>query len=496
MFANGTVGTGGPYDGIVTLNSNQPYQFTRPPSAGNFDAQRSTEHEIDEVLGLGSFLNFTSPSDLRPQDLFSWSAPGTRNLTTTGSRYFSINGGNTNIIGFNQDADGDFGDWLSGPCPQVNPYPQNAFGCPGQFADVTASLPEGINLDVIGYDLGVTSYTITTSSSPSNGGATSGGGTFASGTTHIVTATANGGFTFANWTENGSVVSTSASYSFNLSSNRNLVANFSPGTPTPPPGFPVQFGNISTRLRVELGDNALIGGFIISGTQPKRVIVRAIGPSLASFGIAGAISDTVLELRNSSGALIAFNDDWESDQQAEIIGTGLAPSHVWESAIVTTLSANNSAYTAVVRGYNDATGIGVVEAYDLDRATNSKLANISTRGFVNTGDDVMIGGLIVVGNTTANALIRAIGPSLANFGIPNALLDPTLELYDGNGTLLAFNDDWQTDQQAAIIATGLAPTHIRESAIVRSLSPGAYTAIVRGYQNSIGVAVVEGYQLP
>jgi hypothetical protein len=240
----------------------------------------------------------------------------------------------------------------------------------------------------------------------------------------------------------------------------------------------------------------LIGGFIISGTQPKRVIVRAIGPSLASFGIAGAISDTVLELHNSSGALIAFNDDWESDQQAEIIGTGLAPSHIWESAIVTTLPANNSAYTAVVRGYNDATGIGVVEAYDLDRATNSKLANISTRGFVNTGDDVMIGGLIIVGNTTANVLIRAIGPSLGNFGVPNALPDPTLELYDGNGTLLAFNDDWQTDQQAAIIATGLAPTHIRESALVRGLSPGAYTAIVREYNNFTGVAVVEGYQLP
>jgi hypothetical protein len=267
-------------------------------------------------------------------------------------------------------------------------------------------------------------------------------------------------------------------------------------TPTPPSGFPVQFGNISTRLRIELGDNALIGGFIISGTQPKRVIVRAIGPSLASFGIVGAISDTVLELRNSSGALIAFNDDWQSDQQAEIIGTGLAPSHIWESAIVTTLPANNSAYTAVVRGYHDATGIGVVEAYDLDRATNSKLANISTRGFVNTGDDVMIGGLIIVGNTTANVLIRAIGPSLENFGVPNALPDPTLELYDGNGTLLAFNDDWQSDQQAAIIATGLAPTHIRESAIVRGLSPGAYTAIVREYNNLTGVALVEGYQLP
>ena len=492
MFANGTVGTGGTYDGIVTLNSAQPFQFSRPTSAGNYDALRSTEHEMDEILGLGSFIG--GSSDLNPQDLFSWSAPGTRNLTSTGSRYFSINSGNTNIVGFNQDSNGDFGDWLSAPCPQGNPYVQNAFGCKGQSSDVTASSPEGINLDVIGYDLGggATSYTITTSSSPGNGGTTSGGGTFAAGTLRTVTATSNAGFTFSNWTENGSVVSTSASYTFTLNSNRNLVANFTSG----PGGFPVQFGNISTRLRVELGDNALIGGFIVTGTQPKRVIVRAIGPSLTPFGVVGAIPDPVLELRNSSGGLIAFNDDWQTDQQAEIIGTGLPPSHIRESAIVTTLPANNSAYTAIVRGYNNATGIGVVEAYDLDGTTNSKLANISTRGFVNTGDNVMIGGLIIVGNTTANVIIRAIGPSLATFGVPNALLDPTLALYDGNGTLLAFNDDWQTDQQAAIIATGLAPTHIRESAIVRTLSPGAYTAIVRGYQNLTGIALVEAYQLP
>jgi len=284
MFANGTVGTGGPYDGIVTLNSAQPFQFNRPPSVGNYDALRSTEHEMDEILGLGSFIGGSS-SDLNPQDLFSWSAPGTRNLTSSGSRYFSINGGNTNIVGFNQDSDGDFGDWLSGPCPQGNPYVQNAFGCKNQFSDVTAFSPEGINLDVIGYDLGggATSYTITTSSSPGNGGTTSGGGTFAAGSSHTVTATPNGGFTFVSWTENGSVVSTATSYTFTLNSNRNLVANFTSGSS----GFPVQFGNISTRLRVELGDNALIGGFIVAGTQPKRVIVRAIGPSLTQFGVVG-----------------------------------------------------------------------------------------------------------------------------------------------------------------------------------------------------------------
>ena len=153
MFANGTVGNGGPYDGIVTLNSALPFQFTRPTSASNFDAQRSTEHEMDEVIGLGSRLGGQG-SDLRPQDLFSWSSAGHRNVSSTGTRYFSINGGSTNIVNFNQDPSGDFGDWLSTACPQAHPYVQNAFGCTGQSSDVTGTSPEGINLDVIGYDLG------------------------------------------------------------------------------------------------------------------------------------------------------------------------------------------------------------------------------------------------------------------------------------------------------------------------------------------------------
>jgi hypothetical protein len=152
MFANGTVGAGGPYDGIVTLNSAMPFQFTRPPSASSFDAQRITEHEMDEVIGLGSRLGHTG-TDLRPQDLFSWSSPGGRNISSSGARYFSINSGSTNTVNFNQNPTGDFGDWLSTSCPQSHPYVQNAFGCTGQSSDVTATSPEGINLDVIGYDL-------------------------------------------------------------------------------------------------------------------------------------------------------------------------------------------------------------------------------------------------------------------------------------------------------------------------------------------------------
>jgi hypothetical protein len=151
MFANGTVSSGGPYDGIVTLNSVAPFQFPRPPAAGKFDAQRAIEHEIDEVPGLGSAINWTT--DLRPQDLFSWSAPGQRNYTSSGTRYFSVDGGRTRIVDFNQNSTGDLGDWLSAPCPQAAPYRQNAIGCTGQLSDVTTTSPEGRNLDAIGYDL-------------------------------------------------------------------------------------------------------------------------------------------------------------------------------------------------------------------------------------------------------------------------------------------------------------------------------------------------------
>ncbi|HEU5248199.1 MAG TPA: VCBS repeat-containing protein [Candidatus Udaeobacter sp.] len=152
MFANGAVGNGGPYDGIVTLNSSKPFRFIRPPSANYFDAQRATEHEMDEVIGIGSHLNING-SDLRPQDLFSWSSAGIRNVTSSGARYFSINGGVTNIVNFNQNVSGDFGDWLSEACPQTHPYVQNAFSCTGQSSDIAVTSPEGINLDVIGYDL-------------------------------------------------------------------------------------------------------------------------------------------------------------------------------------------------------------------------------------------------------------------------------------------------------------------------------------------------------
>lgn len=249
------------------------------------------------------------------------------------------------------------------------------------------------------------------------------------------------------------------------------------------------FGNLSTRLRVETGDDVLIGGFVVTGTQPKKVLLRAIGPSL---DLADALADPILELDDASGALIASNDNWRSDQEAQIIATTIPPANDLESAIVATLPAFGSAYTTIVRGVSDSTGIGLVEVYDLDKTVDSKLANISTRGFVQTDDDVLIGGLIVSGQEPRSVIVRAIGPSLP---VPGVLADPALELYDGDGTLISSNDNWRSDQEAEIIATTIPPTNDLESAIVRDFAPGSYTAIVRGVNNTTGVALVEAYDL-
>jgi hypothetical protein len=567
----------GPYDGIVTLNSAQPFSFSRPLLNGTFDAQRAVEHEIDEVMGLGSALNrngspclsyeaespscpqppgeecsivaggaviqsclncsggfdvgfvgnnsgtlqfnqvfanasgrlniriwyangdavryallsvnggpgtsltFPStgsfqtlgsiqttltnlnpgstntlefsnpivghwapdfdrievtctippPATLRPQDLFSWSSPGVRNLTSDGSRYFSIDSGSTDIVGFNQTPPGDFGDWLSEACPQRHPFVQNAFGCPNQFSDISATSPEGINVDVIGYDL--------------------------------VTAT------------------------------------------TP------YLANLSTRAFVQTGDNVMIGGFIVQGTQPKRVILRAIGPELSQHGVPNAMADPTLELHDGNGALIASNDNWQhtiiggiitSNQVPDIQNSGHAPTAASESAIVADLPPGN--YTAIVRGVNNTMGVALAEVYDLSPSLHSILGNISTRSFVQTGDDVMIGGFIIQGGQPKNVIIRAIGPELSQHGVPNFLTDPTLELHNGSGALIASNDNWQhtiiggiitQDQVQNIQNSGHAPAAPSESAIIANLPPGNYTAIVRGVNNTIGVALVEVYDL-
>jgi hypothetical protein len=254
---------------------------------------------------------------------------------------------------------------------------------------------------------------------------------------------------------------------------------------------PTTLGNISTRLQVGTGDNALIGGFIITGTQPKKVIVRGIGPSL---GLNGELTDPLLELYDGSGKLLEANDNWkDSPEKQAIVDSTIPPTNDLESAIVRTLPANGAGYTAILRGVNNGTGTGVVEAYDLDTSANSKLANISTRGLVQTGDDVLIAGTIVVGQSAQKVIIRALGPSVP---VPGKLANPTLELRDSNGVLLEANDNWKdSPNKQAIIDSTIPPPNDLESAIVRTLPPANYTAIVRGVNNSTGVAVVEVYAL-
>ena len=263
--------------------------------------------------------------------------------------------------------------------------------------------------------------------------------------------------------------------------------------PVPAATTPTVLANISTRLKVETGDNAAIAGFIVTGTQAKKVIIRAIGPSL---GLAGQLGNPTLELYSGT-TLLASNDDWmnstPADKQA-IIDSTIPPTNDFESAIVRTLPANGAGYTAVVRGVNNTTGIGVVEVYDLDRTANSKLANISTRGFVQTGDNVLIAGTIVLGQTSQKVIVRGIGPSL---NVAGKLANPTLQLVDANGAQVASNDNWRSDQDVDITASTVPPTNDAESAIVATISGNGskYTAILRGVNNTTGIAVVEVYAL-
>jgi hypothetical protein len=256
--------------------------------------------------------------------------------------------------------------------------------------------------------------------------------------------------------------------------------------------------NVSTRLQAGQDDNVLIAGFIVRGGPIKRVLIRAIGPSLRASGIANELVDPILELRDASGAVLAANDNWSDNaNQQEIIDSGLAPASPNESAILMRLpsSQNGVAYTAILRGANNTTGVGLIEVYDLDRGQGSSVLNLSTRGQVQTGENVLIAGTIVAGPGLQKVLIRAIGPSL---NIPGKLSDPTLELRDGNGALLRANDNWQTGgQEAEINATTIPPTHELEAAVLYDApaSGAFYTAIVRGVDDAAGIAVVEVYAL-
>jgi hypothetical protein len=240
----------------------------------------------------------------------------------------------------------------------------------------------------------------------------------------------------------------------------------------------------------------------VHGNQPKNVIIRAIGPELSQFGVPNFLADPTLELHNGNGALIALNDDWQTNQAQEIQNSGHAPEDPRESAIIANLPPDN--YTAIVRGVNRTTGVALVEVYDLSPSLQSILSNISTRSLVETGDDVMIGGFIVQGTQPKDVIIRAIGPELSQFGVLDFLADPTLELHNGTGALIASNNNWQhtiiggiiTDDQVQNIQnSGHAPADASESAIIANLPPGNYTAVVRGVNNTTGVALVEVYDL-
>lgn len=255
--------------------------------------------------------------------------------------------------------------------------------------------------------------------------------------------------------------------------------------------------NISTRVRIENGENVLIGGFIITGNEPKRVAIRAIGPSLSRVGVSDALADPVLELRASSGSVIATNNDWKDDSETErqCRNSGVALQDDRESAVIASLSPG--AYTAIVTGLGNTTGSGLVEVYDLDQDADSKLANISTRGLVQSTGNVMIGGFILGGGNGAGTkvLVRALGPSLRQAGISNGLGNPRLELYDGNGSLLRANDNWRDAQESEIQRSGAAPADDTESAIVDTLPAGSYTAVVSGKDASAGIGLIEVYNL-
>jgi plastocyanin len=262
-------------------------------------------------------------------------------------------------------------------------------------------------------------------------------------------------------------------------------------------------GNVSTRLPIGTDDNVLIEGFIVQGPagSTKKMIVRAIGPSLVPFGITDAVANPTLEIHDANNATVATNNDWKttqtgglitSDQVAEINASQLAPSNDLESAIIASLAPGS--YTAVVRGAGNTTGTGVVDAYDLNTGSTARLANIATRGLIQPADKLMIAGFIVQ-NASLKTVVRAIGPSLAAFGISNALPDTTLQLRDQNGVIVKENDDWQSDQKQELESTGLQPSNNLEAAVVATIAPGQYTVQVRGKPETTGTGVVQVYFL-
>ena len=251
-------------------------------------------------------------------------------------------------------------------------------------------------------------------------------------------------------------------------------------------------------MRVQTGNNVGIGGFIIAGSAPKQVLLRAIGPSLIHFGVPGVLADPVMELHGPGAFATITNNNWRDTQETEIQATGIPPTDDLEPAILTTLAPG--AYTGIVKGQNNSSGVGLIEVYDLNQGVASKLANLSTRAFVSTADNIVIAGFLLSDNAGEDRIIvRGIGPSLAPGSFPASavLADPTLELRDSNGALLIANNDWQDNpaQAALLTAAGLAPTNHLESGIAATLPPGLYTALLAGLNGGTGIGLVEVYDL-
>jgi hypothetical protein len=252
--------------------------------------------------------------------------------------------------------------------------------------------------------------------------------------------------------------------------------------------------NISTRASVQTGSGVAIAGFIITGTGPKQVVIRGLGPTLTNFNVTGVLADPTLGLYDESGTSIASNNDWKSTQQAAIQATGLAPSFDVESAILITLQPGN--YTAILSGNNGTTGVGLVEVYDISGGGLSELTNVSTRGLVGTGENVVIAGFIASGGDgSTQVVVRGLGPTLVQFGVSGTLADPTVTLMDSNGNVVQSNDNWKDSQQTEIQNSGLQPTNDLEAAILATVPAGNYTAILSGNGGGTGIGLVEVYKL-
>jgi hypothetical protein len=285
---------------------------------------------------------------------------------------------------------------------------------------------------------------------------------------------------------------------FMIQATTNVVAGTPTPTPSPTPTPPSSTHpvNLSTRMRVQTGNNIGVGGFIITGSAPKHVLIRAIGPSLIKFGVNDPLADPVLELHGPGAFATITNDNWRDTQEDAIQATGIPPVNDFESAIDATLAPG--AYTAVIKGKGNTSGTALIEVYDLDQASLSQLANLSTRALVDTGQNIVIAGVLLSnGNGSDRLIVRGIGPSLSGSGLSSVLANPALELRDTNGTLLFSNNDWQDNaaQAAEISAAGLAPGNPLESGIAATLPPGLYTALLAGLNNGTGIGLVEVYDL-